>query len=459
LKTENAIPNQIWMFFASVRLTVYTLVILAVTSIIGTVILQNGSPQQYVNLYGQGLYNLIQVLQIDDMYHAWWYLLLLLLLCINIVVCSVERLSKTWKIIFPDKIKVNPKRFLSAKNKESFETEKDLEPLCAEYEALLSKRIGKVIRQEAEGSVVLYAEKGRWTRLGVYVVHASVILLLAGALIGALFGFKASLRLDEGETADTVFDSKTRMPIKLPFAIQCNEFEVRFYDTGAPEEFRSNLTVIEGGQESFTRDIRVNQPLRYKGINVFQSSYGTASPNEAVFQITDNITQDVITQTIKKGQAVDLPGNMGTFKFEGFLPHFDFRGHNLGEAFFGRMTLAEGKNFQIGLPTKFPTFDKMRKGRFTVVVKDFDQAYYTGLQVTKDPGVWYVYAGFIFMIVGCWVTFFISHQSVCIGLETSMSNAGSTSGPVRVWVAGKANRNAHGMTLKIRKLATILKDI
>ncbi|MCG8618568.1 MAG: cytochrome c biogenesis protein ResB [Desulfobacterales bacterium] len=453
MKTENTLPNQIWMFFASVRLTVYTLVILAVTSIIGTIVLQNGNPQQYVNLYGQGLYNLIQVLQIDDMYHAWWYLLLLLLLCINIVVCSVERLSKTWKIIFPDKIKVNPKRFISAKNKESFETDKDLATLTAGYETLLSKRIGKVIREESDGGIVLYAEKGRWTRLGVYVVHASVILLLAGALIGAMFGFKASLRLDEGETADTVLDAKTRMPIKLPFAIQCNEFEVRFYDTGAPEEFRSSLTVIEGGQESFTEDIRVNQPLRYKGINVFQSSYGTASPNEAVFQITDNITQDVISHTIKKGQSVDLPGGKGTFKFEGFLPHFEFRGHNLGEAFFGRITLAEGENFQIGLPTKFPTFDKMRKGQFTVVVKEFEQAYYTGLQVTRDPGVWYVYAGFILMIAGCWVTFFISHQSVCIGLE---NNPG---GPVRVWVAGKANRNAHGMTLKIRKLATILKDI
>lgn len=452
---QNAIPNQIWNFFASVRLTVYTLVILAVTSVIGTIVLQNGAPNQYLDLYGQGLYNLIKVLQIDDMYHAWWYLLLLALLCVNIVVCSVERLSKTWKIIFPDRITVNPKRFAGAKNKAGFDSGRDLAALAAEYETVLSRRIGKVIRKETENGLVLYAEKGRWTRLGVYVVHASVLLLLAGALIGALFGFKASLRLDEGQTADTVFTSKTRLPVKLPFAIQCKEFEVRFYDTGAPEEFRSRLTVIEGGRESFTRDIRVNHPLRYRGINVFQSSYGTAAPNEAVFQITDNITQDVATQAVKRGASIDLPGNGGTFKFEGFLPHFDFRGHNLGDAFFGRITLVDGNSFQIGLPTKFPTFDKMRKGRFTVVVKTYDQAYYTGLQVTKDPGVWYVYAGFILMILGCWVTFFISHQSVCIGLE----NSGNGNGGTRVWVAGKANRNSHGMTLKIKKIATILKEI
>ncbi|MCG8636109.1 MAG: cytochrome c biogenesis protein ResB [Desulfobacterales bacterium] len=457
MKNQNSIPNQIWMFFASVRLTVYTLVILAVTSIIGTVVLQNGSPQQYVNLYGQGVYNLIQVLKIDDMYHAWWYLLLLLTLCINIVVCSIERLTKTWKIIFPEKITFNPKRFSVAKNKLSFDAEKDLPALADTYKEVLSKKVGPVIKEETENGVVLYAEKGRWTRLGVYVVHASVILLLVGALIGALFGFKASLRLDEGQSADTVFDSKTRMPIKLPFAIQCNEFEVRFYDTGAPEEFRSSLTIIEKGQESFTQDIRVNHPLRYLGINIFQSSYGTASPNEAVFQITDNITQDSLTQTIQVGQTIALPGDQGSFKFEGFLPNFDFRGHNLGGAFFGRITPKDKESFQIALPVKFPTFDKMRKGQFNVVVTDFQESYYTGLQVTRDPGIWYVYAGFMLMIIGCWVTFFISHQSVCIGLERSGNDGNS--GRTRVWISGKANRNTHGMTLKIKKLATVLKDI
>ncbi len=56
-------------------------------------------------------------------------------------------------------------------------------------------------------------------------------------------------------------------------------------------------------------------------------------------------------------------------------------------------------------------------------ILNFEQAYYTGLQVTKDPGVWYVYAGFILMILGCWVTFFMSHRSVCIGLEEKIKTA------------------------------------
>lgn len=450
LKKKESIPDQIWMFFCSVKLTVYTLVLLATTSIIGTIVLQNGTPQQYVDLYGKGFYNLIQVLKIDDMYHAWWFLFLLLLLCINIVVCSVERLTLTWKIIFPEKIQFNPDRFRNLKNRESFTLARDFNTLSQEFKTLLTQKVGRVIEEKTDKGIALYAEKGRWTRLGVYVVHASIILLVVGAIIGAFFGFKADLRLDEGATADTVFASKTRIPIKLPFSILCNDFEVKFYDTGAPEEFRSNLTIMEEGKESFTQDIRVNHPLRYKGINVFQSSYGTAAPDKAVFEIKDNTTQETVTHTLKVGQEIPLPNEQGTFQFEGFLPHFKFRDHNLGESFFGKVTLKGQNSFQIALPVKFPTFDKMRKGQFAFMVKDYEQGYYTGLQVTKDPGVWYVYAGFILMILGCWITFFISHQSYFIELEKTDQNR------TQVVVSGKANRNSHGMGLAVKKFANLM---
>jgi len=441
------------MFFASVKLTVYTLVLLVLTSIIGTVVLQNASPEAYIRLYGPGLYNLIQVLDLDRMYQAWWYLLLMVVLCVNIVVCSIDRLSVTWKIIFPKKLSINPQRFEKTKNRQQFECHLPMDRIASQAKQVLARRAGKVVEKTDEKGLLLYAEKGRWSRLGVYVVHSSVLMLLAGALIGSALGFKANLRLDEGQAADTVFDTHTRLPIKLPFTVRCNDFQVKFYDTGAPDEFKSSLTILENNQESFSEDILVNHPLRYKGINIFQASYGASTPDEALFEITDNETGTIETQTIKNGGVAQLPAGAGTFTFEGFLPHYDFNGHDLGEAFIGRLDTPPGRNVRIALPTKFPTFDKMRKGRFTVEVKSWDHAYYTGLQVTKDPGVPFVYTGFLLMIIGCWVTFFVSHQSVCIGLE--QTGSGST----RVWVAGRANRNAQSTNLTVKKLVKELKDV
>jgi cytochrome c biogenesis protein len=453
LKQKDSFADQIWMFFASVKLTVYTLVLLALTSIVGTVVLQNGSPEAYIRLYGPGLYNMIQVLDLDRMYQAWWYLLLMVVLCVNIVVCSIDRLSVTWKIIFPKNISVNPQRFEKTKNRQQFECQLSMDSFAHQAKQMLAARAGKVIEKTSETGLILYAEKGRWSRLGVYVVHSSVLMLLAGALIGSALGFKANLRLDEGQTADTVFDTHTRLPIKLPFTVRCNDFQVKFYDTGAPDEFKSSLTILENNQERFTEDILVNHPLRYKGINIFQAYYGATTPDEARFEITDSETGTVEVHTIKNGGVVSLPAGAGNFIFEGFVPHYDFNGHDLGEAFIGRLDTIDGRNVQIVLPTKFPTFDKMRKSRFTVEVKSWDQAYYTGLQVTKDPGVPFVYTGFLLMIIGCWVTFFVSHQSVCIGLE--QTGSGST----RVWVAGRANRNAQSTNLIVKKLVKELKEV
>ncbi|EMS80543.1 cytochrome c biogenesis protein ResB [Desulfotignum phosphitoxidans] len=452
MKNKDGISRQIWVFFCSVKLTVYILVLLAVTSIIGTVVLQNGSPQQYVNLYGEGIYNLIQVFDLDDMYHAWWFLLLLLVLCINITVCSVERLSLLWKTIFPGRVRFNVNRYLKSKSSQTIDTTSSVKPLLEPCESWLAKQAGPVIRQTDGQTTYLYAEKGRWTRLGVFVVHASVLLLLAGALIGAVFGFKANVRIDEGTQTGRVFESKTREPITLDFIIRCNEFDVSFYENGAPEEFRSNLTIIEGGQESLTTDIRVNHPLRYKGINIFQSSYGTAAPDTVTMQMVDNQSGAEILRDIRIGETIDLPDGAGQFTLQGFLPHFEFREHDLGETFFGLVTLAGETGFQIGMPIQFPTFDKMRKGRFTFVVTDFEKRYYTGLQVTKDPGVWYVYAGFILMILGCWVTFFMSHQSFLLTLSPRET------GGTRVVLSGKSSRNSRSMTLKLKQMATRLEN-
>ena len=69
--------NEVWGFFASVRLAIFTLCSLALTSIIGTVIPQNKPDSWYVETYGPATAQFFQVLDIPDMYGSWWFLILL----------------------------------------------------------------------------------------------------------------------------------------------------------------------------------------------------------------------------------------------------------------------------------------------------------------------------------------------------------------------------------------------
>jgi cytochrome c biogenesis protein len=129
-----------------------------------------------------------------------------------------------------------------------------------------------------------------------------------------------------------------------------------------------------------------------------------------------------------------------------------FKGHPVGDAFIGRLTAPNGTVQEVVLPIRFPTFDRMRRGEVVIAVDQFKEKHYTGLQVNQDPGVDVVYTGFILMILGCYVTFFRSHQQLCI-------EAVSRGSGTQVTVYGTANKNKAAMDRRIQRLAESLKNL
>ena len=112
--------DQIWKSFASVKLTIGLLLTLAATSIIGTLIPQNESPGAYLQSFGETLYRIFSLLGLFDMYHSWWFRALILLLVVNIIICSIDRLQATWKIIFARNPRFNVARYRQLKNRAEF---------------------------------------------------------------------------------------------------------------------------------------------------------------------------------------------------------------------------------------------------------------------------------------------------------------------------------------------------
>ena len=202
----------------------------------------------------------------------------------------------------------------------------------------------------------------------------------------------------------------------------------------------------------FQKDIIVNDPLRYEGISFFQSSYGNLTPNEIILNFTSQATGMIYSKRAKIDEPIFIPEDLGTFVLKRYTRQADFKGHNIGEAFIGVLTANDGSAVEVILPLKFPSFDKMRKGNTFIAVADFVPRYYTGLQVSKDPGVWVVYAGFILMIVGIYITFFMSHQQLCVEVVSRDKEN-------RIMVAGTSNKNKLGMQKKVAKLVDRLASL
>ena len=279
------------------------------------------------------------------------------------------------------------------------------------------------------------------------------------------------MNLAPGEAAQQIQlrDRNAMMP--LGFAIRCDDFKVSFYPSGAPEEFRSSLTIIDQGKVVKSQDIIVNDPLHYKGISIFQASYGQLPsqpqdvpiPDELTLAFTSKATGKTYDKKAALGQAIDIPENLGKFTVDALKNSFKFRGQDLGATVVGTLVQSDGITVEVTLPVQFPSFDKMgpvfnktRRDDLFIAVSDVkdppvEQRYYTGLQVSRDPGVWVVYTGFILIIVGCYITFFMSHRQVCVDIVESGENN-------RVVVTGTANKNKLGNERKLKILAQTLSD-
>src|SRR5512136_3155161 len=88
---EKGFFPSLWAGLSSVRLTIPLLIVLAVASIFGTLIPQNGTTEEYLRIYKFSTYKILRILGFLDMYHAGWFIFLLALLSLNLVVCSSKR--------------------------------------------------------------------------------------------------------------------------------------------------------------------------------------------------------------------------------------------------------------------------------------------------------------------------------------------------------------------------------
>ncbi|MBT6561987.1 MAG: hypothetical protein HON76_05615 [Candidatus Scalindua sp.] len=83
--------SKTWEILCCVRLAVIIIVIMAVSCVLGTVILQQKSPEEYAARYGAGLAKFFAAIQFTDIFHSYWFSFLLVLLCVNLGCCTVKR--------------------------------------------------------------------------------------------------------------------------------------------------------------------------------------------------------------------------------------------------------------------------------------------------------------------------------------------------------------------------------
>jgi cytochrome c biogenesis protein len=462
-KEKRDIFEGIWKSLASVKLAIFILITLALTSIIGTIVEQRAEPATNIALlakffgdnFAPTVYNVFVQLGFMDMYRSWWFIGILILFSFNLIICSIDRFPKTLRLVRTPMRPLGENAIKNLPVKRELRLKTDLKATRDEFFNSLSSAKYPVFEGNKEGSVQLYSQKGGYTRFGVYVVHLSILLIFIGAIIGARFGFKGFVNLPEGGSSDVIYTGKGEK-IPLGFTVKCNWYDTTYYSgTDAPQDFKSEIMVFENGREIIKKEIEVNSPLTYKGVKFFQSSYGLI-PNaigKFIFEIVPRGGQRTEIQLVL-GDSFEIPGTGVKGTIVNFSPALG-RDPKTGALTTYQMTnpavaieIEEpGKETYTGWFLKrYPNTWILPGGGHEIKFLDYWGVEYTGLQVSKDPGVWLIYLACIIMTIGLYACFFMSHKKVWISIN---SESTGKKGFMKVSIGGTASKNRLGFEKEV----------
>jgi cytochrome c biogenesis protein len=432
---ENGFLILFYNFFRSLKLTITVLILLASFSIIGTLITQNATRAEYLQRYGIGLYEVLNFFNLFDMYHSWWFSAILLFLVINLITCSIQRLPGIFSQISHGSGELEDRMLNAIPYVEKIQI-----PNPASREENIQSSLRRWFRNwgriETERTVTLFSEKGKFSRLGVPITHLSILIILTGGIVGSVYGFKGRVEILKGETVSRIFlrARDGEIPKPVDFSVRCDDFKVTYYDLPGKEkhvkEYTSFLSILKNGKEVLKRAVQVNHPLHYEGLAFYQANYGTI--HDFTLGVQWRNKKQKATFKVPEGATVPVPNSNALIRALQYAPQI----HNLGEGVQVVLFEPNQEPRTFWLLKAFPKFDEQRKDDFVLSFEGDSPTEYTGLSVTKDPGVWVVWIGCGLMIFGLIVSFFFSHQRVWVRISKSPGG--------EIVLAGSANKNRVG---------------
>lgn len=294
---------------SSMRFAISLLTVLAIASAIGTVLQQNQAYSSYVIEFGPFWFDVFRLLGLFDVYHSWWFLLILVFLVVSTGFCLYRQVPSMLREIKSFREHANESSLRSFAHRAELPAPSDAVAGITRY--LSGQGYRFKIANHDSGDTLIAAKAGSYTRLGYIFTHAAIVIICIGGLIDgnvplkiqetlgwkkiekrdlpqsevpaisrlstANLSFRGSITIPENGNADVVFLNVADgyLVQELPFLISLKKFRIEHYPTGQPKTFESDLIITDPDtKKSFETTIAVNHPLIYKGIAIYQASFG-----------------------------------------------------------------------------------------------------------------------------------------------------------------------------------------
>jgi len=311
--TNKQKSENIWLtFLGSMNLAITILVVVAIASVIGTVLKQNQPYTDYIIKFGTFWHQVFLKLGLYDVYGAIWFLLLLAFLLLSTTVCVYRNIPIILRDVLHFRLNAQEKSLRTMANQQEWQVAQETQQVADKAQQFF-KGAGYRLRIKKRGDEQVFAMiKGGLSRFGYIFTHVGIVVICIGGLIdgnlplkikewrGAIsletrnisasevpaksrlkpqdnFSFRGNITLPEGSTTNLVFLNirDGYLIQELPFSVELKDFRIEHYPSGQPKSFESDL-IIHDDQLSkpLKTTIRVNHPLLYRGYSIYQASFG-----------------------------------------------------------------------------------------------------------------------------------------------------------------------------------------
>lgn len=373
-----------------------------------------------------GLFDTLQLFQI---FNSLIFRLLVAALTISLIACSIHRIPGMVRTATKARVDVGPAFFEHAPQHEIVVVRHTPAETLAIVGTVLRHKRYRVLSTD-DGALHVYADRFRWVPFSGLIAHLSLVVILAGAIVGATFGYRdSSFTIAEGSTLD--------VPAEQGLSLQLIDFSDTYYPTtGAPSDYASQVVLYKDGNEVARHTIRVNDPLRYGDTTFYQAFFGSA----AVMTVKDKDGKTLVAQGVPLAwRTNDDNRPIGSLS----IPGTDYVAWVVGTLGQGDTKVQPGQ-VELELYTAGggqQVDDKVIDQGKAATVGDFTvtfnrESQFTGLNIARDPGVPLVWLGALLLFGGFVIRFTVPHKRLWARIA-ARPNGGAVLG-----LASLGNRDA-----------------
>lgn len=292
-----------------------------------------------------------------DIYHSWYFNLLLLVLSLNIILASIDRFPTAWKYIKKPKVTATREWLLQQSNNTVIQTERlsvdelvqaarqafeanGLRTSVSQNESIayaVDYSGNKLFDQTVKSTnTYVFGERGRFNRLGAYIVHVALLTLFLGHFVALRTGFDADVRMIPGDGTDKIqmiefdLDKKEKFDVQLPFTMTCTDIQQKLIDPGGSIDvtntldWRTQLRVDDPEYGTTIADVSMNKPFSYRGYRFFQAqTIPMGNARTIKLEVTPQEGGSPVTLDIPRmGSSTLADGTL--VEYDQFLPDFAF---------------------------------------------------------------------------------------------------------------------------------------